>query len=647
MAGAGPQGQTTSRNISAAACRQAFVARLSCILIACLLAITSAGCVSVTARDTRVRNALADGWERLEVARGLDLSLDSGAVLARQQLLIEAQEDPARAARLLETRLQTQSEPNGALALAELSYHVGVNTQTKAPVGAISWYRDAAVIAAIALGNPAMSHPELAMEIHNRAVARLIRLAQTRRVRTAEDQNWHAVLEAQNLAVHSSTRYLAAERIGDLRVANDLLVEGMDHVYRSSGLGVPLVAHRFTGEFGPPDVQDQFFPREQRIAVTAVARPGGGLENGDWRRYPPTIELLDPFQTQSVTVGARSTKLGSDRTTPLAIQVARSQLAALEWTGLFDSNFERPGLESGLYMLRPYEQGRIPVVFVHGLASSPRAWVQTINELQNDPSIAARYQFWMFLYPTGQPIPGSADRLRRSLIKVRESFDPNHADIALDRMVLVGHSMGGLLSKMMVQDSKLVLWDAMITIPRDQFKASPQVQQSLDSVLIFRPLPFVARVVFIATPHRGSPIANSGFGQTIAALVRRPAYVAAHIAEIEAMNGPDVISPELRGRAINAIENLRTDSPILGALKDIPIQPGVAYHSIIPLIDGSIGTDGVVEYRSSHLDGAASERIFAGTHLSQQDPSATAELERILREHLALYSTTAVAARRN
>ncbi len=160
------------------------------------------------------------------------------------------------------------------------------------------------------------------------------------------------------------------------------------------------------------------------------------------------------------------------------MQVARSPLAALEWTGLFDSNFERRGLEAALYMLRPYEHGKIPVVFVHGLASSPRAWVQTINELQNNPSIAAHYQFWMFLYPTGQPIPGSADQLRRSLIKARETFDPRQSDATLDRMVLVGHSMGGLLSKMMVQDSGLALWDATITVPRDQFKGSPQTPAS-------------------------------------------------------------------------------------------------------------------------------------------------------------------------
>ncbi len=630
-----PPGRTTSLERPGPRDRRPAGSRLRRILAACLLFITPAGCIGVNARDARLRNAVEDGWERALASRGLNVSLETGAVLARQRLLVEAQVDPACAARQLEARLQTQTEPDGAMALAELSYHVGVDLQTATPLAAMTWYRDAATLAALAFGDPATSRPELAVDVHNRSIARLIRLTQTRRVRDSGNRSWKQILEAQGIVVQSSTMYLAPERIGDLQVASDLWVEGMDHVFRSSGLGVPLIAHRYTDESRSPDAQDQFFPLEMRIAATAVVLPGGGLLRGDWRRNPSTIDLLDPFQHQSIVIGTREAHLATDRTTPLAMQVARGQLAALEWTGLFDSNFERPGLESALYMLRPYEQGKIPVVFVHGLFSSPRAWVQTINELQNTPSIAARYQFWLFMYPTGQPIPSSAAQLRQSLTRVKQTFDPDHSDAALDRMVLVGHSMGGLLSKMMVQDSQFTLWDAAITIPRNQFKGSPEIQESLDNVLTFRPLPFVSRVVFIATPHRGSPIADSGFGQAIASLVRRQAAQDARIAEIETLNGPDVISPELRGRALNAITNLRTDSPILAALDHIPIQPGVRYHSIIPLIEGTTDTDGVVEYRSSHLDGALSEKIFAGTHISQQDPIVTRELDRILHEHLA------------
>jgi triacylglycerol esterase/lipase EstA (alpha/beta hydrolase family) len=609
--------------------------------------IALAGCADVTAHDARLRNVVEDRWECAYARLAPSLTRETSAVLACQQLLAEAERNPARAARLLEARLEAQAVPDGALALAELSYHVGLLSQVGAPADAMDWYRDAATLAALALADPSGSRPEAAVEIHNRAIARLIRLAQAKVARRQVDKpNWREVLGLHGLAVKSATKYLQPERIADLRLASDYRVEGMGRVYRTSGLGVPLVAHRWTSRDDSSDAEEQFFPREMRVAATAVVTPGGGLLAGEWRRNPATLNLCDTFQKHSVDLGDRQFVLASDRTTALASQVSRAHYATLEWTGLFDSDFERLGVDTGLYMLRPYEPGKIPVVFVHGLVSSPRAWVQVINEFQNIHALATRYQFWMFLYPTGKPIPGSAASLRESLARARDTLDPNHADASLDRMVLVGHSMGGILSKMMVQDTKLTLWNSAITVPHDQFKAPAEFQTTLDDLLIFGPLAFVRRVVFIATPHRGSPIADSGFGQAMADMVRRPAEQNERLALIEALNGPDVISPEMRGRALNAISNLRTDSPILAALNRIPIQPNVPYHTIIPLIGGNSDTDGVVEYKSSHLDGARSERIVVGTHLSQQDPDVIRELERILREHLETTDSTVAAADR-
>ena len=202
------------------------------------------------------------------------------------------------------------------------------------------------------------------------------------------------------------------------------------------------------------DVQDEFLPRDLRTGATAVMKPGGGLLGGEWRRVPATLTLVDSFGQKFQPLADSKVELACDRTTPLAALLAGRRLAMLEWTGLFDSRFNQQGLDTALYMSRPYEPGKIPVIFVHGLVSSPRAWVQTINELENTPLIESRYQFWVFLYPTGLPIPSSARRLRESLLRVRNVIDPRTRDPALDRTVLVGHSMGGVLSKMMAQEHR-------------------------------------------------------------------------------------------------------------------------------------------------------------------------------------------------
>lgn len=409
----------------------------------------------------------------------------------------------------------------------------------------------------------------------------------------------------------------------------------MQHIYRNNGLGVTLIAHRKVNPSVSPDPLDRFQPRELRLPATAVVTSVGSLKDQSWRRNPATLALLDPFLDRTVKLGEQQVQLAGDRTTPMAVQVAQGSLLNLELTGLFDADFKRPGVKAGLYLLRPYQPGKIPVVLVHGLFSSPRAFLQTMNELENDPEIARRYQFWVFLYPTGQPIPTSALELRASLERVRDQLDPNLADPSMDRMVLIGHSMGGLLVKMMAQNTGLTLWDAAFQRPPMQLKALPETRKFLDESLIFRPMPFVRRVVFIATPHRGSPIADQWFGRTIASLIRRTSEEAEIGRELVELNGRDLIAPELRKMPLNAIGNLRTDSPILKALNEIPIDPRVPYHSIIPQIGGVLPTDGVVEYKSSHIEGAESELIVPGVHSSQQDPDVTAEIRRILKLHLA------------
>ncbi|WP_422928841.1 esterase/lipase family protein [Singulisphaera sp. PoT] len=597
-----------------------------------LLLSATAGCAGVTAREAPLRNKLIDYRERIET--GFRLSEASAAVLARNGFYQTFNASPGEMARALEAKLQNKSEPDGALALAELSYQAGLSEGMG--MDAIPWYRDAAILGMMALDDPYGTRPDLAIEIHNGALERVLRVARKSEMKRHESQPWRTTLSQLDIAVGSTMNYLDPERLASVQPASDLRVRGMDNIYRSGGLGVPLVAHRVADPNGLIEARDQFMPRETQVGATAVVMPGGGLLQGDWRRNPASMILFDPFRERSMQVSSRDIPLASDRTTPLAVQVDQGYLSTIEWTGLLESSFERPGFETGLYTLHPYERGKIPVVFVHGLVSSPRAFVQNVNELQNAPEIASRYQFWVFMYPTGLPIPSSAAKLREALYNIRETLDPNHTDPALDRMVFVGHSMGGLLSKMMAQDSGLMLWDATIKKPYEKIQNSPTLQKTVGAALVYQAVPSVRRLIFIASPHRGSPIASDLFGRFVSSLVRRnDSELQVQVKEeLKAIYGENVIKSDMRRKALNAIGNLRTDSPILQAIHRIPIRSSVPYHSIIPLVNGTLPSDLVVPYYSSHLPGATSEKILSGTHFSQEKPEVTAELRRILLVHL-------------
>ena len=287
-------------------------------------------------------------------------------------------------------------------------------------------------------------------------------------------------------------------------------------------------------------------------------------------------------------------------------------------------------------MYQPYRPGKIPVVFVHGVYSTPSTWTQTINHFQNDPELADRYQFWLFLYPTGAPITASAADLRRALRQAIAFFDPCGNDPALQEMVLVGHSMGGLLSEMAVMESGDTLWRAYFSKPFDEVLASPETKERLQESLFLTPEPYVQRLVMIATPHRGSLEAALFPGHPLQAFIRRPEELRKTIRNVASENGRDVKAPGLKPRVLTGLGGLRPHEPGLEALLEIPIC--VPYHSIIPqasICGVELHTDGVVRYNSSHLDGAESEKITHGVHTSHDSREVSREVKRILCEHLS------------
>jgi hypothetical protein len=592
-----------------------------------LASVFSAGVVRTS--EPPVRNTVGDGVER--AASNLGVNACARWILLRHGLLRAALVDPEGAALRLEAALAShpEGEPGESLALAELWYRAALRQPHNDPAAAVPPLCAAAAAAALALADSDVGCCDCAVLVHNKAVARLVRISQDERVSAA--RNWSLGLAGFGLVAVGSDPFVDPGRFAEVVVADDANVAGVRHRYRTCGLGVPVIGTRCVDHNHPTNTDELFFPSRLRIAATVLAAPGGGLAGGAYRTSPLGLVFHDPFRVGSARAGGRSLPLASDRTTHLALQASQDRLWSQAIRGVIATEFG-PEIEPGLYMLRPYEPGKIPLVFVHGLAATPVAFLQAINDFQNDPSLSARYQLWVFLYPTGRTIVLSAMRFRAALARAEAAY---RADPAFRRMVIVGHSMGGILTHMVVSDSGREVWDGALNVPPERLRASPATRAELDQLLFFHPVPCVRRVVFIATPHRGSRVASGVVGRFFSSQVRPPPDQAAQIAELEALNGPGVFKDEnFRGASINAIGELRVDSPLLLAVGRLPVAPGVVYHTIAFRLAGLAPGDLLVPLWSAHLDGAASEAVLAGYHGSEQDQAALGELRRILLEHL-------------
>jgi len=432
----------------------------------------------------------------------------------------------------------------------------------------------------------------------------------------------------------------AALRAGDRELVRftpiaELEVHGLAMRYRWPGLGTPLAATTRPLESAPPG-RDMVAPRLQ-VPVTALLRIADArraLVQGE--PLTGTLELHLAWDKESVAIAGEQVPLENEPSAALAQTVTGVPVLELETFGFLGRLSgllqERPPLVS----TTPYRPGLIPVVFVHGTASSIVRWMEMYNRLQADPAIRRRYQFWFFQYDSGNPIPLSALRLREALSGAVARLDPDGTDPALRRMVLIGHSQGGLLVKMQVISSGDRIWTAATRRPLDALQLADETRDLLRRGLFVEPLPAVARVVFICTPQRGSFVAGRNI---IANLVRRLLTLPLALTGVAAdlARNPDAFAGGVSPVVPSAVDNMSPRHHYIRALQAIPIAPTIPVHSIIAVEgDGPVaeGDDGVVTYASAHIEPVESELVVRSGHSVQGNPHAIEEVRRILRKHL-------------
>jgi pimeloyl-ACP methyl ester carboxylesterase len=383
-----------------------------------------------------------------------------------------------------------------------------------------------------------------------------------------------------------------------------------------SGLGAPIAV---VGRTESPHFRQQYKLRRIYAPITAIVRFSG---------RKASLEFMDPLNAERITLNKQTFPLAADLDAPTALLIARERPERLGLSRVM--NPEAYADTAMLTRLQQFDPARTPVIFVHGLQETGASWAPMIDSLRHDPSIRKHYQFWFFSYPSGYPYPYAAALFRQDLDGIKRAF-PTHK-----RIVLIGHSMGGMICRLMVTDAGDKIWRDFFATPPARTPLASDTRKLLEEALVFNHRPDVRRVIFISTPHRGSELASNWIGRIGAALVRTPQRFMSIYASTKPLLIADPAARPLN-RMPNSVDTLEPNDRFVEAVNKLPITPGIPYHSIIGdrgRGDTPNSSDGVVPYWSAHLQGAQSELIVDSDHGAQYNPQAIREVERILKRNL-------------
>lgn len=411
-------------------------------------------------------------------------------------------------------------------------------------------------------------------------------------------------------------------KLYNLIPADELEVKGkyVENHQHKPGLGAPLVA---IGKQVNKNAREDFVVDRTYYGVTGLVTFNG--KNCE-------IKLEDPLGSENVVMNGRSYSLAADFTTPLAVMLKETSPKDLELSRLLQP--EKYASTARISRLQPYNPKKKVLLCIHGLKDSPATWAPMINYLRGDSFVREHYQIWFFSYPSGYPYPYSASILRDELDKVNKKYH-------CDDMVIVGHSMGGCISRLLITDTNEELWIRYFGKSPELTNFSPSTKRILMNSLIFEHRQEIGRVIFISAPLKGSDLASGTIGKIGSWLIRAPITLlqVGNEAVQATLTGGDSLKIE---RMPNSVDTLAPDNRFVQEINQIPLTEGIPYHTIMG--DRGKGgnhdrtspvqSDGVVPYWSSHMEGARSELVVPSNHSAHKNPEAMAEVKRILKVHI-------------
>ncbi|MEA3208472.1 MAG: hypothetical protein QOE70_1529 [Chthoniobacter sp.] len=600
--------------------------RLSILALFAVLLVTVSGCATkfVAKAIDPLKPPDAVGWNAGE------LSETTRARLAALGLPRNWKDDPRAALVALEAGVG--KDPAARRAVIEVALAAGIRAHARflTDRGAAGLYLCAAEHAFDAAGQGDADFQRFCREVSRYAVGRLASLREIAQQKGFAIENEIAgPTRTYRIEIRSNVRgAVGLDKFHVLLAADSFKIVGARDLALVQGAGTPLVG-RMRGSAGA-DAAKRFAVQDGLwLPFTATVQFG---PRGPRRLASFTI--YDRRNVETAQIGARPETLAADFSTPFAVRTRELNQKNLLTLGILgflrgDQFFD----QSGLYPLEFPRTDKIPVIFVHGLISEPNDWRFLHNALLADPQIRQRYQFWAFYYPTSVPVPWSATILRRELGRVRQSLNPGGGHGPLGHMILLGHSMGGLVSRMQIVDGGDSFYRQYFTRPVDQLRLTADERRMIQEMFYFSANPDIDEVVCVCVPHQGSFLATNWVGKIARRLARLPLTVVQTSVNMLTFNA-DALAADAEVNPGTSIDSLSPGGKFAAVLQTLPLSPRVKKFSIIG--DRGQGgdpwrtSDGVVPYWSSHLEGVP-ETIIPSNHSGPEHPRCADEIKRLLR----------------
>lgn len=564
---------------------------------------------------------------------------DTVSILHRFNLDRLAEHQPDEAVRQLHQKAVTTGERSLLFALAETSYAAGESIRRSVKSwesrDARDYYLGAAIYAWLFLFGEAKDAPPGALDRRYREACDLYNYGLG--LALAEPKGTHGAIQLQNGrrrlpvgeielqldATHFSSQPL--DTFDQFLLADQFRVRGLSVRNRDSGIGTPLICVPRT---------DSKLKLGVSVPATALLRAPASLAELASGQSVCPLELHSGISESTVAIGPARLPLEIDLTACRAYNLNQSTIWKL---GKLDFLAPAEHITNQLILHEPFDPKRVPIVFVHGTFSSPVTWAEMANTLTADPVLRDRFQVWNFIYGSGNPLLKSIADLRTALTEQVEKVDPAGTNQVLRQMVVIGHSQGGLLAKGTAVDNGDILWRVVTTNRFEDVKLADPERAEIQRLIFYKPLPFVSRVVFISTPHRGSYLSGGLVRQIGRSLVSLPGDLASSGKSLLSFSAGSEANEFLKGKMPTSLDGMSPKNPALLAMAEIPVAPGVKAHSIIPVLeeDNLAGAkDGVVAYKSAHVDYVESEFVLKDKHTCLNNPAAIEEVRRILHLHL-------------